>query len=79
MLKEEFKMLDKWVELKKLVENEIEGLKKEDKVYQSETMKNIETGQLQALIVVKNSMNNLEGITPFLRQRSYIFHIPYII
>jgi len=53
-------MLDKWVELKKLVENEIEGLKKEDKVYQSETMKNIETGQLQALIVVKNSMNNLE-------------------
>ena len=53
-------MLDKWVELKKLIENEIEGLKKEDKVYQSETMKNIETGQLQALIVVKNSMNNLE-------------------
>ena len=54
-------MLDKWEELKKWVENEVEGFKKEDKVYKSETIKDIETGQLQSLLMVKNHMNNLES------------------
>ena len=54
-------MLDKWEELKKWVENEVEGFKKESKVYKSETIKDIETGQLQSLLMVKNHMNNLES------------------
>ena len=54
-------MLDKWEELRKWVENEVEGFKKESKVYKSETIKDIETGQLQSLLMVKNHMNNLEG------------------
>jgi len=53
-------MLDKWEELKKWVENEVEGFKKESKVYKSETIKDIETGQLQSLLMVKNHMSNLE-------------------